>query len=93
MRRVLFLAGMSVAHANHVVHEKETKALTALLGVDAMYAPPPLAKINEALKQKLAQAKAETKQLARARHHSRDPWWSRSPWLPFDEVACTCVVA
>lgn len=65
MRRVLFLAGMSVAHANHVVHEKETKALTALLGVDAMYAPPPLAKINEELEQKLAQAKAETNQLAR----------------------------
>lgn len=65
MRRVLFLAGMSVAHANDVVHASETKALTALLGVDALYAPPSLPQIKEELAQKLIQASAETTPLAR----------------------------
>ncbi|HEY4220106.1 MAG TPA: M48 family metalloprotease, partial [Myxococcota bacterium] len=65
MRRVLFLAGMTVAHANNVLDDKEIKALTALLGVDAMYAPPPAEKIKEELAPKLAQAKAETSKLAR----------------------------
>ena len=65
MRRVLFLAGMSVAHADDKVHEKETKALTALLGVDAMWSPPPLEKIRSELEEKLTQARAETGRLAR----------------------------
>ena len=65
MRRVLFLAGMTVAHANNELHEKETKALTALLGVDAMYAPPPVEQIKKELDEKLAQAKNETSKLSR----------------------------
>lgn len=65
MRRVLFLAGMVVAHANNEVHEKETKALTALLGVDAMWSPPPVDKIRSELDEKLVQAKNETSKLAR----------------------------
>lgn len=65
MRRVLFLAGMAVAHANNEVHEKETRALTALLGVDAMYAPPSLEKIKAELELKLVQAKNETNKLSR----------------------------
>lgn len=65
MRRVLFLAGMTVAHANNELHEKETKALTALLGVDAMWQPPPVEKITAELDEKLKQAKAETSKLAR----------------------------
>lgn len=65
MRRVLFLAGMTVAHANKEVHEKETKALTALLGMDAMWQLPPLEKISCELDEKLKQAKNETSKLAR----------------------------
>jgi uncharacterized tellurite resistance protein B-like protein len=65
MRRVRFLSGMVVAAANGEVHESETRALAALLGVDAMWSPPPVDKIKDELAQKLAQAKAETSRLAR----------------------------
>jgi tellurite resistance protein len=65
MRRLLFLSGMVVADANGHIDERETKALTALLGVDAMYAPPPMAEIQRELAAKIAQAVAEVSRLAR----------------------------
>ncbi len=65
MRRVLFLAGMAVAHANGELHEKELKALTALLGVDAMYKPPAREQIESELDKKLDEALEDAGLLAR----------------------------
>lgn len=65
LRRVLFLAGMVVAHADGKVHEKETRALTALLGTDALWRPPPLDVIKSELDSKLAEAKQGCSRLAR----------------------------
>ena len=65
MRRVLFLAGMTVAHANNELHDKEIKALTALLGVDAMYAPPGIDAIKTELDSKLAMALKEASLIQR----------------------------
>ncbi|OGQ10952.1 MAG: hypothetical protein A2138_25000 [Deltaproteobacteria bacterium RBG_16_71_12] len=65
LRRVLFLAGMVVAHADGKVHEKETRALTALLGTDALWQPPPLDAIRGELDGKLAEAKQACSRLAR----------------------------
>ena len=65
MRRVLFLAGMVVSHADGQVHEKETRALTALLGTDALWRPPPLDALRAELEHKLVEAKQECSRLAR----------------------------
>jgi uncharacterized tellurite resistance protein B-like protein len=65
MRRVLFLAGMKVAHANGTLDDKELRALTALLGSDAMWQPPAADKIDEELTGKLAEAKSSTSRVAR----------------------------
>ncbi|MBI1945064.1 MAG: M48 family metalloprotease [Deltaproteobacteria bacterium] len=65
LRRVLFLAGMVVAHADGKVHEKETRALTALLGTDALWQPPELPAIKGELDTKLIEAKQSCSLLAR----------------------------
>lgn len=65
MRRVLFLAGMAVSHADGKVHDKETRALTALLGTDALWQPPPLDAIRKELDSKLVEAKQTCGRLAR----------------------------
>jgi len=65
MRRVLFLAGMTVAHADGKVHEKETRALTALLGTDAMWQPPALDAIKAELESKLQEARHGCSRVAR----------------------------
>jgi uncharacterized tellurite resistance protein B-like protein len=65
MRRLLFLGGMAVAHADGQVHEKETRALTALLGTDAMFAPPAIDAIKQELETKVLEAKQKTSRLAR----------------------------
>ena len=65
MRRVLFLAGMVVSHADGKVHEKETRALTALLGTDAMWQPPALDAIKAELESKLQEARHGCSRVAR----------------------------
>ncbi|MCC7073879.1 MAG: M48 family metalloprotease [Deltaproteobacteria bacterium] len=64
LRRVLFLAGMAVAHADGKVHEKETRALTALLGTDALWQPPALEAITRELADKLIEVKQTAARLA-----------------------------
>jgi len=65
MRKALYLAGLYVAHANNELHEKEIKALTALLGSDTMWNPPPPDKIKADLDAKLDEAKATATKLSR----------------------------
>ena len=57
--------GLYVAHANNELHEKELKALTALLGSDTMWNPPPPEKIKADLDVKLEEAKTTATKLSR----------------------------